>query len=195
MIELAGRTLGLGASAGLVVLATVAFLHAGPEVENTLGPQVGPPELQSIPAIDRSVGSALLQRSPFAPDRSAFSREPIAAPVEYDVRLIGASRLGSEMAATLMINGSQVAVREGDETPIGPVEEIGRKSVKIGGLRGRTLDMFAANSALDSAAQQAASFPGPAYPSMPSPPTYATQPPPAVPATGPSIRRTAPETP
>jgi hypothetical protein len=197
MITVLVRTIGVVAAGALALVAGQAILSPSVSSETAKAPAVAVAGLQRLPNGDVSVSSYLLARSPFAPDRSAFSRAPVAPPVQYDVRLMGVSRLGRELTATLMINGVQSIVREGDETPIGPVKEIKREQVEIGGAQGRVLEMFSPSAApppgafpappayspSQTAPHPAASFTSPVF----APPAY-----PNTPSSGPSIQKTSP---
>ncbi len=188
MTTLFFRTIGLAAAGALVVAAGQAILSPSVSSETAEAPVVAVTGLQPLPDGDASVSSYLLARSPFAPGRSPFSRAPLAPPVQYDVRLMGVSRLGRELTATLMINGVQSIVREGDETPVGPVKEIKREQVEIGGTQGRVLEMFSPSAA----PQQSTGLGTPTF-APPHSMDQSTLPnEPNKPSPGPSIQRSSP---
>jgi hypothetical protein len=95
--------------------------------------------LRALPVATHEAGGALLDRSPFAPDRSAYRRaeaasEPSAPPP--DVRVVAIFAAGGEPRATLVIDGMELTVGAGDATPLGEVVAISGGAVVLGdGLR------------------------------------------------------------
>lgn len=85
---------------------------------------------------------AILERSPFAPDRAAFNRNAGPSAPPMDVKLTGISTRGKQQRASLMINGQRLVVGQGDTTPAGVVEVIEDSAVVLAGPPERRVEMF-----------------------------------------------------
>lgn len=91
-----------------------------------------------------SAGSSLLARNPFSPQRGSFTREPSVHPnpAPRDVRLVGISGVDGRLRATLMIDGQQLLVAQGDETPIGQVTSLSAGAIEFAGNAQPKLELF-----------------------------------------------------
>ena len=99
-------------------------------------PNAAPDSYEIVPLenVAASAGSSLLARAPFAADRGAFTRTPVVEPAETprDVRLVGISSVDGRLRATLLIDGQQLVVTEGDPTPLGEVTELTITTIEFG---------------------------------------------------------------
>lgn len=95
-----------------------------------------------LPAVNPKAGPSIIERSPFARERTPFDREALlsvpTAPVE--IRLTGIFKLGGEMSASLVVGGKPLTVRKGSETPAGIVGRVESAAVEF--EDGRRIEMF-----------------------------------------------------
>lgn len=139
------RLLGLGLI-GLAVF--VIFAPALEPMAATEATAVSPPPTRAnfaaLPPTAPEAGRSLLERSPFAQDRSAFDPEASMAPPPppVEVRLTGIFRMGGELRASLMIGGQSFLVKEGEDTPAGKVGKIEANAVVLQGPPERRAEMF-----------------------------------------------------
>ena len=102
------------------------------------------PQYAALPTTAPEAGRSLLDRSPFAQDRSAFNREAsiVPPPPPVEVRLTGVSRMGGSLRANLMIEGQSLAVKQGDDTPAGKILKVEAGAVVLEGPPERRIEMF-----------------------------------------------------
>lgn len=136
------RGVGLIALVGLLGLTAAALAPAPRASPSTakLEP-LAAPAAPPLPALDATLGSSLLARSPFAHDRSAFTRN-IMPQTALEIRLAGISKVGGKRHAQLVIGNQTVSVAEGDATPSGPVKSIEADAVVLAGPPERRLELF-----------------------------------------------------
>lgn len=121
--------------AGLCGLIAVAFT---PSPERAATPSAPPPPvsdaLSVVPLQPPSTAAAVLERSPFDPERKAYARgEPAAATPAVDIRITGISSRGDQRRASLAIDGVSQTVSVGDETLAGVVLAIEADAVVFAG--------------------------------------------------------------
>jgi hypothetical protein len=138
------RVLAAGTALGLIGLTVAASLLPRTELD---GPQLTPSRrlvASALPPSDPSKATSLMDRSPFTPSRSAFSRNAPseAPPAPIEVKLSGVYKIGKEMRANLVIAGQSLVVKKGDDTPIGKVSKIESNAVTIEGDPPRRVEMF-----------------------------------------------------
>jgi hypothetical protein len=129
----------------LLALATGAeTVHKPPAVNVSPAGTEPAATLRSLPLDSPDAGPALLARSPFAPNRSAYARARVAAapapPIE--VYLVAVFAVHGQPKASLVINGQQIDVSVGDQTPAGAVTAIKANAVVLGESPGRTVQLF-----------------------------------------------------
>jgi len=113
-----------------------------PTVRPTATPAMTPEAAApALPNVDPSVGLSLLSRSPFAHDRSPFTRNVLAQPA-LEVRLAGISTVSGKKHATIVVGTQTLVVAKGDATPVGNVETIETDAVVIAGPPERRLELF-----------------------------------------------------
>lgn len=136
---------------GLALIALAVSAAAAPMLEpsEAAAGDGAPPALPRMqfapfPATAPEAGPSLLERSPFAPDRSAFDRSASMAPPPppVEVRLTGISRMGGSLRANLLIGGQSITVKKGDDTPVGKVLKVEAAAVVFEGPPGRRIEMF-----------------------------------------------------
>lgn len=141
------RLLGLSAVAALSATAAASWLLTAPDTELAVPSttaEVKRVTFASLPSVNAHAGPSLLERSPYAPDRSAFDRDrPVAPPPPpVEVRLTGIFKVGKEFRASLMINGQSIVVRRGDETAAGKVAKIESGAILLSGSIEQRLEIF-----------------------------------------------------
>lgn len=136
------RTAGAVTAAALLAAAAASIWARQQEPQAATAPGLAPPAISRLPATDRLAGSSLIERSPFAQDRSAFARNAGPPPAEIQVKLTGVFKVGKEMRASLLIGGQSIAVKKGDQTPVGIVAEIENSAVTLAGPTPRRIEMF-----------------------------------------------------
>jgi hypothetical protein len=133
------RLLALAAVAALGVVAA----REPKETADGAAEAAPPPPRAFAPLLPSSpdTAPALIARSPFAPDRTAYARPTAEAAPPPEVRLTAIARVGGVLKATLVVDGAESTVGEGDVTPIGRVAAIGDTSIAFEG-NGLTLSLF-----------------------------------------------------
>lgn len=136
---------------GLALIGFAIFVVAAPMLEPTEAASDGGPPAEAarvqfapLPPTAPEAGRALLERSPFASDRSAFDRNAAMAPPPppVEVRLTGISRMGGSLRASLLIGGQSLLVKKGDDTPAGKVLKVESSAVVLEGPPERRIEMF-----------------------------------------------------
>ncbi len=142
LLRIAGVTVAVGLGALAVLPAVAPFSGRDAPAADPTPDQ--PAAFAPLPSVNVKAASAILEMSPFAPNRSAFDRATASAspvpPVE--VKLTGIFRVGKELRASLIVGGQSIVVREGDETAAGKVGKIAENSVMLAGVRELRLEMF-----------------------------------------------------
>lgn len=94
--------------------------------------------------LDDAAAASLLSRSPFAPDRSAFTRLEASVGPERpaEVRLVAIFTRDGARHAALVFDGEERVVAVGEETPIGAVVRIDPESVAFGPEPLREVGLF-----------------------------------------------------
>ncbi len=136
---------------GIVLIALAASAATAPMLEPpevTLSDANPPAILRAqfapLPPTEPKAGPSILERSPFASDRSAFDRSASMAPPPppIEVRLTGISRMGGSLRASLLIGGQSVQVKQGDDTSAGKVLKVEAAAVVLEGPPERRIEMF-----------------------------------------------------
>jgi hypothetical protein len=139
------RLLGLG-FVGIAVLAAITSTlePTGATADAAAQPLPAQVRFASLPPTAPEAGRSLLDRSPFAQDRSAFDREAATTPPPppVEVKLTGISKMGGSLRASLMIGGQSMMVKKGDDTPAGKVLKVETDAVTLEGPPERRLEMF-----------------------------------------------------
>lgn len=141
------RLLGVSTIAALAGIAAAGFMWIG------MGAASAPSDdrpantrtaFAPLPPVNTEAGPSLLDRSPFAPDRSAFDRENASTPPPppIEVKLTGIFKVGKELRASLLVGGQSIVVRRGDETAAGRVARIEADAVHLEGPTQQRLEMF-----------------------------------------------------
>lgn len=125
-------------SIALLALAALPWVH--PSFTLTANNAYSPVEaltFSTLPPVNVGASRAILERSPFVKGRAAFDRETASTPPRppAEVRLTGVSRLGDQLRANITIDGQFLAVRQGDETPVGVVSAIEETAITIIGAQ------------------------------------------------------------
>jgi len=145
-MKLTLRIVGLALISACLALAVLGPMSVAPD--NTL-PEVPPASAKSVrfaplPSVDAQAGPSMLERSPFATDRSAFNRDtamtPPPPPVE--VKLTGIFKIGKQLHASLLVGGQPVMVKKGDEIAVGKIAKVEAAAVEIEGPNPQRLEMF-----------------------------------------------------
>jgi hypothetical protein len=84
----------------------------------------------------------LLDRSPFARDHSAFTRNAGPPKTPIEVRLAGIFKVGAKRRAQVIIDGQSLTVVEGDQTAAGTVMAVEGAAVLFAGDPPRRIEMF-----------------------------------------------------
>jgi hypothetical protein len=101
------------------------------------------PSTTPLPKANPAEGASLLERSPFASNRSAFSRNAPQAPiVPVEVKLAGIFKVGKEMRASINVGGQNLVVKKGDDTPAGKVTAVEASAVVLDGAPPRRIELF-----------------------------------------------------
>ncbi len=139
------RILAVGAVIALGTATLVLRAAVQPAIQQT--PLDAAPDSYEIVPLENvaaSAGSSLLARAPFGVDRGVFTRTPVVEPAETprDVRLVGISSVDGRLRATLLIDGQQLVVAEGDNTPIGSVKALTPSEIALEGQTSTSLELF-----------------------------------------------------
>ena len=140
------RIVGLALVIGCLALAGLGLVSVAPD---NVSPETPAASAKSarfapLPSVDVQAGPSILERSPFATDRSAFNRDtamtPPPPPVE--VKLTGIFRIGKQLHASLLVGGQAVIVKKGDEIVVGKIAKVEATAVEIEGPNPQRLEMF-----------------------------------------------------
>lgn len=140
------RIVGLGLVTACLALAALGLVSVAPDGAPSAKPVASAKSAHfaPLPSIDAQAGPSIMERSPFATDRSAFNREnamtPPAAPVE--VKLTGIFKIGKQFHASLLVGGQAVMVKKGDEIAVGKIAKVEASAVEIEGVNPQRLEMF-----------------------------------------------------
>ncbi len=116
---------------GLVTAPALAPMEAAPGlVESGFAPSAS---FLPLPQTSTEARGAIEARSPFAPDRSAYVRPAGVVMDERapEVRLSAIASVGGVFRATLVIDGEELTVGEGDATVVGRVATIDGASIRF----------------------------------------------------------------
>lgn len=136
------RAAGIAIVSALAGLAITGLGNPDPAPIEATSAEAAPFAVAALPATNAASGRSLIERSPFAQDRSEFSRNAAQPAPEIEVRLAGIFKVGGEMRASLVVGGQNLMVREGDHTPAGTVATIEASAVVIDGPHPRRIEMF-----------------------------------------------------
>jgi hypothetical protein len=139
------RLLGLGLVILAILAAVISTLEpTGATPDAAAQPLPSQTRFASLPPAAPEAGRAILERSPFAQDRTAFDREAATTPPPppVEVRLTGISKMGGSLGASLLIGGQSMMVKKGDDTPAGKVLKVEPDAVTLEGPPERRLEMF-----------------------------------------------------
>ena len=145
-MKLALRIIGLALIICCLGLAGLGLVSVAPDnaLPETPAASVRSARFAPLPSIDAQAGPSMLERSPFATDRSAFNRDtamtPPPPPVE--VKLTGIFKIGKQLYASLLIGGQPVMVKKGDEIAVGKIAKVEAAAVEIDGANPQRLEMF-----------------------------------------------------
>lgn len=145
-MKLAFRIVGLALIIGCLALAGLGLVSASPDKVSPEAPagSVKSARFAPLPSVDAQAGPSILERSPFATDRSAFNRDtamtPPPPPVE--VKLTGIFKIGKQFQASLLVGGQAVMVKKGDEISVGKIAKVEAAAVEIEGTNPQRLEMF-----------------------------------------------------
>jgi hypothetical protein len=145
-MKLALRIVGLALIVGCLALAGLGLVFVAPDNVSPGAPaaSVKSARFAPLPSIDAQAGPSILERSPFATDRSAFNRDtamtPPPPPVE--VKLTGIFKIGKTFHASLLVGGQSIMVKKGDEIAVGKIAKVEAAAVEIEGANPQRLEMF-----------------------------------------------------
>jgi hypothetical protein len=128
--------------ASLIAAASASFMLSRHQIGQEAIAQPPSLRISSLPIADKAAGPSLIERSPFAQNRSAFARNAGPPAPEIEVKLAGLFKMGKEMRASLVIGGQSVVVRKGDETPVGKVASIEASAIVLEGPSPRRIELF-----------------------------------------------------
>lgn len=133
---------------GGALLALIGSLIAGlvQPVRHYQGdyvPQVAAIEFEDLANTPASSGAAILNRNPFSPARSIYSRAQASLPsAPQDIRLIGISRIDGRLRASLLIDGREKTAVEGDTLEAGEVRSLTTTAIEIAGPQLLRIELF-----------------------------------------------------
>jgi len=140
------RIFGLALITGCLALTGLGLVSVAPDnaspptaVASTKSARFAP-----LPSVDAQAGPSILERSPFATDRSAFNRETamMPPPPPVEVKLTGIFKIGKQFHASLLVGGQPIMVKKGDEIAVGKIAKVEAAAVEIEGPNPQRLEMF-----------------------------------------------------
>jgi hypothetical protein len=137
----AARIAGVALIVGFAVIASWSLAPL-PKVEAIAPIAATPPPQSPLPRSNPESGPSLLDRSPFARDHSAFTRNAGPPKTPIEVRLAGIFKVGAKRRAQVIIDGQSLTVVEGDQTAAGTVMAVEGAAVLFAGDPPRRIEMF-----------------------------------------------------
>jgi hypothetical protein len=145
-MKFALRIAGLALIIGCLALAGLGLVSVAPDSASPETPAASAKSARfaPLPSIDAQAGPSILERSPFATDRSAFNRDTAMAPppAPVEVKLTGIFKIGKQLHASLLVGGQPVMVKKGDEIAVGKIAKVEAAAVEIEGPNPQRLEMF-----------------------------------------------------
>jgi hypothetical protein len=145
-MKLTLRIVGLALIIGCLALAGLGLGPVPPDnsLPETPAASAKSARFTPLPSVDAQAGPSILERSPFATDRSAFNRDTAMTPPPppIEVKLTGIFKIGKQLHASLLVGGQAVMVKKGDEIAVGKIAKVEAAAVEIEGPNPQRLEMF-----------------------------------------------------